>query len=213
MNASQHRPESQYEWEFGAHLSTPGWFCAHLRVLGSEFAPQPVDTQGPESWLVWLGTRHPASVGCQSWLGAAHVRLRPEGPESRRPKPGLCSQTGQPLQQTKSTQPLTPLRINTSNCVLITKSQQQGLFSELRLVLYRIHCDPLNTSLSKSAVCSGNSWLSRGSPTGPTETVCASGFQTAFNPGPRRQHPAPPLVCPPTPGRSRALAHLWLLPT
>ena len=152
-----------------------------------------------------MGTRHPASVGCQSWLGAA------EGPESRRPKPGLCSQTaGQPLQQTKSTQPLTPLRINMSNCVLITKSQQQGLFSELRLVLYRIHCDPLNTSLSKSAVCSGNSWLSRGSPTGPTETVCESGFQTA---GPHRQHPATPLACPPTPGRSRALAHLWLLPT
>lgn len=147
-------------------------------------------------------------MGCQSRLGTAHVRLRPEGPESRRPKPGLCSQTtGQPLQQTKSPQPLRPLRTNTSNCVLITKSYQQGLFSELRLVLYQIHCDPLNTSLSKSAVCSGNSWLSRGSPTGPIETVYASGFQTAFNPAPHHQHPATPLVCPPTPGRSRALSH------
>lgn len=95
----------------------------------------------------------------------------------------------------------------------MTKSHQQGLVLELRLVLYGTHCDPLNTSLSKSAVCSRSSWPSRGLGQGPLETACASEFQTwccRLRPPPTQHLTASTatlLVCPPTPERKWASSH------
>ena len=110
-----------------------------------------------------------SAAECPLWIQTGFC----PSPATGDPNPGLCSQTtGQPLQRTKSTQPLTPLRTNTSHCVLMTKSHQQGLLSELRLVLYGTHCDPLNTSFPKSAICLGTPGYPGGSPRGPIESLC-----------------------------------------
>lgn len=94
----------------------------------------------------------------------------------------------------------------------MTKSHQQGLVLELRLILYGTHRDPLNTSLSKSAVHSRSSCYPGGSARGPLETACASEFQTlvlptqtSSNPAPHCQHSHSARL--PTHSRNRASSH------
>lgn len=158
-----------------------------------------------------MGTSHPGLRAACSAQGSP--RLRPEGPQSGHPKPGLCPQTtGQPLQWTKSTQSLTPLCTNTSNCLLMTKSHQQGLVLELRLILYG-HTVTLKYIFIQECCSLKELLLSRGLGQGPRDSLHLNSrlWCCQLRPPPTQHLTASTATCPacpPTPETGLRLT-LW----